>query len=218
MNHPSRRQVYTCGVQAVTSENARASGFGGNGYDAARLDGLLFRYSRRRGSISGIAARPAGPGPVRHGGWLSQEIPCSRTTAISSRGSRSNEHRAQRVGLNTGHGRFSKLRLSGGPGRSQQTSRRVDRDHCRASGRKARRERGATKLDGIAKRGHQCARLIVPVNVALDVSVGRLIDRSTTKVPEAPSNRPVPPVIVWVSSTVRVGKVTTPCPVSAVKI
>ena len=47
--------------------------------------------------------------------------------------------------------------------------------------------------------------------------VTRLRERSRMLVPDAPTNRPVPPVMVWVSTIAAMGKVTTARPVVLVK-
>ena len=45
-----------------------------------------------------------------------------------------------------------------------------------------------------------------------------LSERATTILPEASANRPVPPVMVWVSVIVAVGNAMTACPADVVKI
>ena len=64
----------------------------------------------------------------------------------------------------------------------------------------------------------QWPRLIVPLISADEASVCRLITRWTMMVPETLANRPVPPVISWVSVVVTVGNVTIPSPITFVKI
>ena len=58
----------------------------------------------------------------------------------------------------------------------------------------------------------------MPVIDADEIKVWRLMERSTMMLPEVPANRPVPPVMVWVSTTAKTGNVTTPCPIRVVKI
>src|SRR5688572_4393346 len=61
-------------------------------------------------------------------------------------------------------------------------------------------------------------RLIVPVIEPDEISVGMLSVRAMTILPEASANRPVPPVMVWVSVIVAMGNVITPSPADVVKI
>ena len=65
-------------------------------------------------------------------------------------------------------------------------------------------------------RPDQWPKVTVPETVAVDAKLCKFRSRSTMRVPEASANRPVPPVIVWVSVMVAVGKAMTAAPVTSV--